>query len=622
MSDKVNRREFLGAVGAAAAGAVTVGSAATGADAASAVQGPPAGGASGRGSRIALQPFDYQGVSLRPSRWQKQYQSARDYYLNVPDDDILHGFRREAGLPAPGHVLGGWCSPTSATVFGQWLQAMSRTSRANDDVEMRKKAVKLVDEWAKTLGADGDARMRHYPWEKLVGGLSDAHQYIGHDKAPALMARIVDWGIGKLDRRRTPAANTPWELHSGTPLEWYTLSENLYRAARLTGLAKYREFGDVWRYDAYWNRFAGTSRPTGAQGVHAYSHCNSFSGAAAAYGLDGDARLLQITKNFYDFLQGTQCYATGGYGPAERYVYDDGALGASLETRVDSFEAPCCTWAAFKLAKYLMTFTGESRYGDWMERLLYNAIGAALPIVENGKHFYYADYHLGAGLKYYSRNTYTCCSGTYFQDVVEYQDLIYFHDDRALAVNLFLPSSVEWKPAGRTVKVVQETAYPEAESIDLRIEADQPVRFALRLRVPAWSAGVGINVNGTAVDVPARPGAWASIDREWRGGDRVTMTIPLRFRRVPIDRWHPDRIAVVRGPVVYAQQIPHKNVVRIPPDDAALNDWLVATDSPTVFRFKGQIEASQRDDFQPLYQFEELERYRLYHDPSMRTDLW
>ena len=28
--------------------------------------------------------------------------------------------------------------------------------------------------------------------------------------------------------------------------------------------------------------------------------------------------------------------------------------------------------------------TGEARYGDWIERLLYNAIGAALPIVEYG----------------------------------------------------------------------------------------------------------------------------------------------------------------------------------------------------------------------------------------------
>jgi hypothetical protein len=616
MNEAINRREFLQTVGAVAATAAAVQPLAGESIQSAAV----AGGDAAR--RIVLRPFDYQHVVLGPGRWQKQFQSARDFYLAVSDDDILHGFRREAGLSAPGKPLGGWASRNSSTIFGQWLQAMSRTSRANADTEMRNKTVRLIDEWAKTLAPNGDSRMRHYPWEKLLGGLSDAHQYLGHDTAPRLMEQIVDWATVNLDRTRTPAANSPWELHSGTPLEWYTLSENLYRAFELTGNAKYKEFADVWRYDAYWNKFADTSQPLGAQGVHAYSHVNSFSGAAMAYTLGGDAQLLRIMRNFYDFLQNSQCYATGGYGPAERFVFNDGALGASLESRLDSFEAPCCSWAGFKLARYLMTFTGEARYGDWIERLLYNGVGAALPIVENGKHFYYADYRLGAGMKYYSRSNYTCCSGTYFQDVVEYQNLIYFHDGRSLAVNLYVPSSVEWRRGDVPVKLTQQTRYPDAPEIEIRVQASAPVRFPLRLRVPGWSKGVTVAVNGSAMQVTARPGEWAAIDREWRDGDRVLLTIPMRFRRVPIDRWHPNRVAIVRGPVVYAQQIPHKNVVKIPPDDAALNDWLIPTDNPTVFRFKGQVEASQRDDFQPFYQFGELERYRMYFDPSLRTDLW
>jgi DUF1680 family protein len=155
--------------------------------------------------------------------------------------------------------------------------------------------------------------------------------------------------------------------------------------------------------------------------------------------------------------------------------------------RVDSFEAPCCTWAAFKLARYLLTFTGEARYGDWLERLLYNAIGASLPIVENGKHFYYADYHLGAGLKYYSRSNYTCCSGTYFQDVAEYRNLIYFKDDSSLCVNLYLPSTVEWQRGKVSVKLTLETKYPVAEGITLKVETTSPVKCPLRFRVPAWS---------------------------------------------------------------------------------------------------------------------------------------
>lgn len=612
MKETITRRQFLGSMAAAS---VALGPWRL------STRNTSAATATSKG-RIILEPFDYSGVKLGPSRWQQQYASARDFYLGVSDDDILHGFRRAAGLNAPGKPLGGWASRNSSVIFGQWLQAMARTSQANNDTELREKATLLVDEWAKTLGADGDPRMRHYPWEKLVGGLSDMHQYAGHEGTPALMEKVVDWGIKNLDRTRTPAANNPWELHSGVPLEWYTLSENLYRAYLLTGKAKYKEFGDVWRYDAYWNKFADTAASTNAHGVHAYSHCNSFSGAAMAYLIEGESRLLQIMKNFYDFLQNSQCYATGGYGPAERYVINDGALGESLESRLDSFETPCCTWAAFKLARYLMTFTGESRYGDWIERLLYNGIGAALPIVENGKHFYYANYHLGAGLKIYSRSNYTCCSGTYFQNMAEYQNLIYFKDGSELYVNLYLPSEVTWETGGRTVKLMLETDYPEAEKITLKVETTQPVNFTLKLRVPGWSKNVLFKVNGNPVNVETSPGQWASIRRNWQKDDRLEMTIPLRFHRVPIDRWHPDRVAIVRGPVVYAQQIVHKHLVSIPSDDDALNEWMVATDNPTVFRYTGQEQSSQRDDFMPFYRFEEMQSYRMYSDPSLRNVLW
>jgi len=153
------------------------------------------------------------------------------------------------------------------------------------------------------------------------------------------------------------------------------------------------------------------------------------------------------------------------------------------------------------------------------------------------------------------------------------------------------------------------------------VETTSPAKFPLRFRVPAWSRQMAFRVNGTELGIAPEPG-WTTVERKWQTGDVIELTIPLRFRLVAIDSWHPDRVAVVRGPVVYAQQIPHKNVVHLPPDNDALNDWFIPTDDPTVFRFKGQIEASQRDDFMPFYRFAELERYRLYHDPGMRTDLW
>jgi len=80
-----------------------------------------------------LQPFNYEGVRLLEGRLKKQLTETRDFYLAIPDDDILKGFRQQAGLPAPGEDMGGWCSKDTSVVFGQWLSGMARLSRATGD---------------------------------------------------------------------------------------------------------------------------------------------------------------------------------------------------------------------------------------------------------------------------------------------------------------------------------------------------------------------------------------------------------------------------------------------------------------------------------------------------------
>jgi DUF1680 family protein len=574
--------------------------------------------------KVVIEPFDYTGVTLRPSPWQRQAAAGRDFYYELSNDDILHGYRAAAGAAnAPGRALGGWCSPNSNTVFGQWLQSMARMQRAYGDKDLLEKAGVLVSEYGKCWRDLATSRLGHYPYEKLVGGLVDMHHYAGHPEALALCDKITEAAAASFNRDRVPANREPWALHSGRPGEWYTMAENLYRAYQLTGKSMYKEFADVWLYPAYWDKFAATADPKDAQGVHAYSHCNTFASAAMAYDVTGDVKYLRILKNFYDWMQKRQTYATGGYGPDERFVYSDGALGNSLEVYSASFECPCCSWAAFKLSRYLMMYTGEARYGDWIERLLYNGIGAALPIKDRGTHMYYMDYHLGSCLKYYSRNAFTCCSGTYFQNIAEYANLVYFRDAQALYVNLYVPSEAEWKGPAGAVKLVQTTQYPETGSSTLALAMERPAAFALKLRVPGWSNGLTVKVNGQAQAADIKPGQWATIHREWRPGDTVEVAIPMRFRRAPIDEQHPNRVAIVRGPVVYGQEDPHKWLSTIPASDGELDKLMKpVANSPAIFQIDNEPVVQQRNAFKPFYSFTELERYRMYFDSAHRRVLW
>jgi len=604
------RRDFLKAA-AATSVLAGVGAAARPAAAAAAALEPSAPDI----AHAKIQAFNYDGVTLGPSRWDDQFQNAREFYYNVENDDILHGFRAAANLPAPGKPLGGWCARDSGTVFGQWLSGMSRIYRATGDTQMRDKAVYLLAEYAKTVGPDGNCRMGPYPYEKMTCGLTDMHEYASHPEATALMDRMTGWASKTFDRSRLPAGPKPWGMHSGKPGEWYTMPENLFRAYMITGNQKFRDFGEVWLYHHYWDKFADTAAPTTASAVHAYSHVNSFSSASMAYAVTGDPRYLQICKNAYDFMQNTQCYATGGYGPVER-IMPPGSLGKALEYQCNTCETPCDTWAGFKLSKYLTQFTGEARYGDWAERLLYNGIGAALQIHGPGVHFYYADYRVGAGVKIFSRNTYTCCSGTYIQNVADYHNQIYYRGPNALYVSLYVPSTLTWRRASGDVTLVQDTKYPEAETSTFTLKMSGSAQFPLNFRIPGWSEGVSFKVNGAPAQVSVTPGQWATIDREWKSGDAVEIRIPLRLRYSPVDKEHPHRVAVVRGPVVLVQDgNVHEPVYKMPYDDEALNKYIVADErEANAFRCVPADGANVMALFRPFYAIPADSFYRMHFD--------
>jgi uncharacterized protein len=526
-------------------------------------------------SRSRIEPFDYEGVRLLDSPWQQQIQQNRAYYLSLTNDDILQGFRQAAGLPAPGTPLGGWCSRDSSTVFGQWLSGMARLSKANADSELHDKASNLLAEWSKTVKPDGDCSMRHYAWEKLCCGLVDMHLYADDPNAMPLLEKMTDYASKNFEHQNMSASGIPHGLPSGRPGEWYTMAENLYRAYQATGNPKFRDFAEVWLYPAYWNKFADNSAPQDVAGVHAYSHVNSFNSAAMHYEVTGDATYLRILRNAYDYLQQTQCYATGGYGPEESMMALDGSLGKSLELSQNTFEAVCGSWAGFKLSRYLMRFTGEARYGDWTERLLYNCVGAALPLVGGGKNFYYSDYRLSGGMKVYRYDQYTCCSGSLFQNIGDYSNLIYYKDPTSLYINLYVPSEVTWVHEGTSIKVRQESQYPFEETSKLTLSLQGSKEFPLKFRVPEWANGMSIQVNGAASDVACAPGTWASVSRAWKTGDTVQVRIPLRFRWQPVDQQHPNRAAIVRGPVLMAMDYSFIEQQFAPPDsDESLNKLL------------------------------------------------
>lgn len=576
-----------------------------------------------------LQSFDYRGVRLLESRFQQQTVHARNLYFNMSNDDMLKGFRRDAGLPAPGNDMRGWCRHNCGATFGQWISGMARLSCATGDTALRDKAVLLASEWEKTLGPDGNPHMDTYAWEKMACGLIDLALYADDPHALEVLERITVFASAHFDRSRSPAteADRDGRRPHGT-LEWYTLPENTLRAYAITGSKIFLDFANLWLYPSYWNKFSDTIRPQGVQYLHSYSHVNTFCGAAMAYSVTGDPNYLAIIQNAYRWIRETQAYASGGYGPGEWSVPADGSLGRALDVRLDTAEIPCGSWAGFKLSRYLMGFTGEARFGDWIETLLYNGIGAALPIQADGRSFYYADYRIGMGAKTFFWDEWPCCSGTYIQAVADYHNILYFHDSNGLYVNLAVPSEVAWKHGGQTVRLTQQTQFPETEETRLHLQLDRPASFALHIRIPSWCSDASVLVNGAPLAVTAAPNEWATLTRTWQSDDTVTVRFPMRARVTPVDAQHPNRIAVMYGPLLMAQDARFSFPLHGDAQEIAMRlkrtpDKLQL--EPHAFshlKEGGEKSATESIDeggqqvgsLRPFYTFAEREPYRTYFD--------
>ena len=298
--------------------------------------------------------------------------------------------------------------------------------------------------------------------------------------------------------------------------------------------------------DWYWDPLAAGENVL--PGKHAYSHVNAMSSAMQAYFVLGGEKYLRAPAT-----DSTSCArkalppAVGG--PNEEFRKPgSGEIGESLTKTHSSFETPCGSYAHFKITRYLLRTTRDSRYGDSMERVLYNCILGAKPIKEDGHGFYYSDYN-DDGSKVYHPYKWHCCTGTFSQITADYGISSYFSDNEGVYVNLFVPSRVTWKRGSERVELVQHTDYPHRPSTKSKLPPTSPphLRYScasLNGQDPKTHRG-----EWQAYSKQPHPGQFARIQRTWKKGDRIEIEFDMPTTLEAVDPQHPKLVAAVHGPL-------------------------------------------------------------------------
>jgi uncharacterized protein len=509
--------------------------------------------------RLQLREFAYSQVTLTEGPMAAMYQRMRSHFLRLDEDRLLKVYRQRVGMPAPGRDMGGWYDAEGFVpghLIGQFISGLARMYANNRDPESAAKVRRLVLGYAATFEKDNNPFAAQkaidtwacYVLDKYEIGLIDAATLANVEEARTLLPRVIQGGLKFIPDHtfdRIGVRQPPYD-------EPYVLPENLFKTYALTEDKRYLDLARLYLLDkGFFDPLANGENVL--PGKHGYSHIIALSSAARAYEVFGDEKYLRAICNAWDMIEQTQQYASGAWAAEEMFVKpQSGELAATLTSTRNHFETPCCFYAHAKLARYLTSFTGDAKYGDGLERVLFNTILGALDPDDDGGYFYYSDYQAKARKSYY-RSKWPCCAGTLLQSVADFPLNFYFQDDRGIYVNLYGGSELRWKADGVPVSLTQKTAYPESEEIEFRIEPESPVDFALRLRIPNWlEQPARISINGKTADMKTQRGTFAELNRRWRKGDTIAMRLPFSSRTIAIEERAPDLVAAMRGPVMLA----------------------------------------------------------------------
>lgn len=472
-----------------------------------------------------LQTVQKQSVSILPGLFAERMDVNRKYLLELDETCLLQNFYLEAGFilpglqvvedPAAARLHWGWEAPNCQLrghFLGHFLSAASYYTAFGSDVLLKAKLDHMVGELYKCQQENGGEWVgsipekyfdrlakNQYIWSpqytmhKTILGLMHAYQYADNKQALTIIDHLADWYICWTEKMQDVNPHAVYSGEEGGMLEvWATLYQLTKNEKYMTLVQRYYEPGLFRKLsegkDALTNCHANASIPL--------SH-----GAAKLYEITGEEKWLKLVQLFFDCaVTNRGMYSTGG-GNAGEFWVPPFHQGQFLSDRDQEF---CTMYNMARTASYLLRFTGEAKYGDYIERLLYNGFLAQQNAV-TGMPTYFLPLRSGGKKKWGTKHhDFWCCHGTMVQAQSLYPELIYYAEEETKTIYLeqYIPSSYTFSFGDCKGTLSQTTAMKSYNSqalfdekddgqmsrwlLKFRLDGENTENLTLKLRVPGW----------------------------------------------------------------------------------------------------------------------------------------
>ncbi len=558
-----------------------------------------------------MQPYALHEVKLKNGVFKNAQDVDLKYILALNPDKLLAPYLIDAGLPLKADRYGNWeSSGLDGHIGGHYLSALAMMYASTGNAELKQRLDYMIAELARCQEKNGNGYVGGIPqgkvfWErinkgdidgssfglnntwvplynihKLFAGLRDTYEFTQNKQAKQILIGLGDWFIELIKPLNDEKIQQILRTEHGGMNEVFA---DLYI---LTNEKKYLETAQKLNHKAVLNPLL--QKQDKLTGLHANTQIPKVIGFEKIATLTKNEELSSAAQYFWQNVSQTRSVAFGGNSMREHFnpVNDFSKMLASNQG-----PETCNSFNMLRLSKALFLDKNDASYLDFYERTLYNHILSSQH-PEKGGFVYFTPIRPNHYRVYSQPNTSMwCCVGSGIENHTKYGELIYSHSEIDIFVNLFIPSTLNWKEKG--IQIEQNTDFPYKNESELILKIGKSQIFALNIRQPKWAENFEVLVNGKVFQTSKTGNNYVSVNRKWKSGDKIM----VRFKTTTHLENLPDGSnwsAFVHGPIVLAAKTSTTDLVGLFADDSRMGH---ETKGPLYPMNKAYALVDEKGDF-------------------------